>query len=297
MKNNKTILITGANGFIASYIAKRFYEDSFTVYGVSSSKNINVKYYKKIYNAFLGESLKKKIEEDNIKIGMVLHTAYTENKNDYEKNYTGTIKWANELKELGISKQIFLSSISARENSPTEYGKIKYKTDLWFLNNGFTVLRLGLVIGKGGMLGKIISIIKNNKIIPVIGGNKFKVHITSLDSIYCASKKVYENNLKKRLFYLHEPNSYHNKEFLQLLSKVLGEKRLFVNIPYSVALLLVYVLTFLKIEIPSNININNIKGLKYNSKFNEKSDLKILSCPHIKELKNLLNKYILEKEL
>ena len=289
MKENNTILITGANGFIANFLAKNLKDKGFNIIGISSSKKENPN-YTKIYNKRLGESIKDIIP--NYNIICAIHTAYTEDPDNYEINYSGTIKWANELMKNNVSKQIFLSSISAKQNSISEYGKIKYKTDEWFNINNMVSLRLGLVIGNGGMLKKIINLLNSSKIIPIISGNKFKIFITDLKVILCSILFIINNNkINSGIFYLHNNKSIGNKDFLKTLSQYLKLKNIFINIPYSLAYISVKLFNTLRIKIPGNLSIINLKGLKQNSNFEKDSDLINFNCKE-EDLVYLLKKHL-----
>ena len=48
----KKILITGCSGFIGNYLVKKFLNNGYEVFGISSknNKNVNQKLFKKTYN-------------------------------------------------------------------------------------------------------------------------------------------------------------------------------------------------------------------------------------------------------
>jgi len=140
----ETILITGNQGFIGSYIEKTLSKEYNTV-GLSRAKGFDITNY---------DSLGK-IEE---RIDMIVHAAAIAS-NDYatsfETNVTGTLNLCKYAKETGVKRFILLSTIFALDKKDNgyfnSYGKTKKTSEevaaAYCQENGIelTILRLAQV--------------------------------------------------------------------------------------------------------------------------------------------------------
>ncbi len=84
----KKVLITGANGFIAKYIARTLSKADFFVIG-TSRKPAQVEHFNEVVSGWLGEPLRDAFE--NHRIDAVVHCAYDKKDIDNKKNAEGTL--------------------------------------------------------------------------------------------------------------------------------------------------------------------------------------------------------------
>ena len=127
----KTVLISGAGGFIASSLARSLKDHQFTTIGITRSlRDING--FDRLYEACLGESIEYILEKEEIDV--FIHCALDASKNATELNLTGTTHWFEEAEKHDVSLQIFLSSIAAAPATKSNYGQIKYSLEKLFLS-------------------------------------------------------------------------------------------------------------------------------------------------------------------
>ncbi len=148
------VFITGIHGFIASHLSVFLRDQGYQVYGSTSRRSEppdRQSIPEKIYYHKLGEGF-----EGSMFAGMdvVIHCAHDFQKGALRRNIEGTLALAEAANHQQVSKQIFVSSLSARPDAQTEYGKAKYTIEQDFKKNNGIIVRPGTVLGSGGIFGR-----------------------------------------------------------------------------------------------------------------------------------------------
>lgn len=152
------ILIIGAGGFFGSRLFESFTNNGFLTYGLSHS-TLNKK---NIFPFSLNDTIPSEILEKEYCAIIYLVHLYEKDKEKYLFDwYCKTFK----IFERKSAKQIYISSYSANEYAESNYGKIKYKIEQFFLNNSAYTISPGLIVGNGGIYKKIYNAVKNLPII------------------------------------------------------------------------------------------------------------------------------------
>lgn len=269
------MLITGANGFIAKKIARVLKEEGYFVIGTSRSP-VSLPEYDEVIRGVLGEPLEDVFT--NHKVDAVVHCAYDKDDLDNVKNTEGTLIWAEQAEENNVAQQIFMSSLSADKNAYSSYGQKKYEAEKWFMDHNHVVFRPGLVIGNGGLFGRIAATVKKSPVIPLIDNGKSFTYFTAVDTL---SKVVCDTVTGKndvtgyRVWYLQQESPVFFGDVLREIAKQFNLSRLFIPVPHFVVSL---ILGFSeRVNIASiGINVNNLKGLRQHGQRKYQSDLKHL---------------------
>lgn len=257
----KKVLITGANGFIARTLAGALKAPGFHVIGTSRNPT-PLDGFDEVVHGVLGEKLTDVFEKNDI--DAIVHCAYDKDESDNIKNAEGTYIWAEQAKENHVGTQIFLSSLSADEDAIAPYGQKKYEVEKWFVSHGHVVFRLGLVIGRGGLFGKIVESVKKSPVVPLIDGGKALTYLTDVDTLSEVIRDtITESNdvSKGRVTFLQQKDPVMLVDILKEVRKQLKLSRLLLPIPYWPVFLVLSVaekLKFLKL----GINTNNLKGMR-----------------------------------
>ncbi len=268
------ILITGVNGFIANNLARYLQKTGCEVYG-TSSKELKNSHCVDTFNLKIGD----KLNIDSIDFDWAIHCVYDKNLSS-EENTNATISWANELKNRGVEKQLFLSSIGAVSENLSEYAILKRKTEQWFLENDMYVVRPGLVVGSGGLFQQMIHKVKTFPIIPMIHGGKTKIKLIGINDLIDEIYNIMISLPRKKESNIFYPNDILLKELLEEISKYYNKQRIFISIPYFFMFYLARALEILNINI--GVTSQNVKGLISN-------EIDIKSCiDYRKELKEIL---------
>lgn len=286
----KKVLITGANGFIAKSTARALKEAGCFVIGTSRNPG-PVPHCDKIVHGILGEPLKDVFE--NHKLDAVVHCAYDKDDIDNVRNSKGTILWAEQAEKSKVGLQIFMSSISADPDALSPYGQKKYEVEKWFIEHNQIVFRLGLVVGNGGLFGRIVATVKKSPLIPLIDSGKTAMYLSDVDTIseIVRDTIMSKNKITKgKIWYLQQGEPVFFIDILREIRKQHSLFRIFIPVPYfvvSVLLSLTEKIKFIKI----GINTNNLKWSRQVRCKKFKSDLNYLGYPEA-SIETLIKKTI-----
>jgi uncharacterized protein YbjT (DUF2867 family) len=255
-----TVLITGANGFIARRIAERCHANGWRVVGTVRG-NDTPEHLSAAYQCALGGSLEAVLTNERVEV--VVHTANHAGPGEYEINVNGTLRWATELK--GQSPLwIFLSSLSAAATHPSEYGRAKRDLETHFLASDGIVIRLGLVAGNGGLFARMIDSVKSTPLLPLLDNGKSPVYLVSPRFLLDFLIGCIRNNgdgVRGQMWHVHQPRAYSLREVLAEVRHQTGSSCRFLPIPSALVLwplTLLERLPFLTLPVTST----NVRGLR-----------------------------------
>lgn len=264
---NRTIAITGATGFLGSALVRYFIRNGDKVVAlvrtIPAEKIPGAEYM--MFDLATGNMSQDKIEAD-----VLIHTAYvavTDSENSLQENISGSTSLIGLFP--AATKKIFVSSVSAEENSPAVYGQQKAALEILFLEHGGTAIRPGLILGNGGMFAKMRDYLKKKRNIPVFNGGKQPLQTVFVDDVVRAIDNIIIRNLKGVFtFCENEPVDY--KEFYAELCRQLNVTPRFINIPFWIAKLMISVANIVRVKLP--VNRDNIEGLKLMKAHRSKED-------------------------
>jgi nucleoside-diphosphate-sugar epimerase len=266
-----TVLVTGAGGFIARHVAATLSRENLRVVGVARSSR-SLDGFAKIYRASLLEPLTDVFEGE--KIDAIVHCANHTGDDEYDTNVRGTTSWLEEANRNGVTLQIFLSSVSAAVDAPSDYGRAKYELEKRFISAGGIVFRLGVVIGAGGMFGRIVESLRRSPLVPLLDGGSSNVYIIGIDSLCRVIRDSVVpagKDLRGRVWHLHQREAYTLRDVMHGIRRHFGYSCRFVPVPSLPALWSVSILErvpFLKLPVSST----NIRGLRQNRSLSLPSD-------------------------
>jgi NADH dehydrogenase len=264
------VFITGVNGFIGSHLARHWSSLGYTVGGAArhwTGPAARLPLRRRVTFS-LGDDLRP---ENLAGTETVVHLAY-DRKAGIESNVEGVKRVFATAKKAGVSRQIFVSSYSSRPDALSEYGRLKYQLEIFFLERGQTVVRPGLVIGNGGLFGRNMEKILHTPLVPLLDSGKDLLPVVALDDLLGAMTTL-----------LHrEPGAYNlfNKQlipmrqFVEAINRVACHRAVYFNVPLSWAIAGLSCASKLRIRLP--IDLDNLRALKQNQKCIHASDLEDL---------------------
>jgi nucleoside-diphosphate-sugar epimerase len=273
-----SVLVTGANGFIARHLAKILKQEGLHTVGISR-KTSRIYCFDTIYTAYLGESLKSVFEEEAIDV--VVHCAHHGGKKEFEANVNGTILWMEEARSHGVELQIFLSSLLAKTDALSDYGRAKFELEKQFVSAHQVVYRPGLVVGDGGMFGKMKRSIQKLPVVPLLDKGTTKVYVTGIEFLCYVIRDCILNKgegLRGMAWSIQQPNAYTLREVMMSVRRQFRYLCWFIPVPsYLVLRLLLVVekLPFFKL----NIGSTNLKGLRQSGQEDPRSDFDMFGYP------------------
>jgi nucleoside-diphosphate-sugar epimerase len=163
------VFITGISGFVGSAVADALEQHGHEATGsatrVASSSATGAR---TLVSLRLGEPFDAAIFDG---VDAVVHAAHDLTPNSRTRNVAGTIALAEAAAGRGVANQLYVSSYSAHAGAVTEYGMTKLETEAWFLARGYSVVRPGLVIGKGGLYARMSAMVRALPVVPVVFPN------------------------------------------------------------------------------------------------------------------------------
>jgi nucleoside-diphosphate-sugar epimerase len=242
------IFITGVTGFLGSSLASSLTAQGHTVAGSSRRSGDAA------FNA----------------TDIVIHAAHDFARGAMDSNIERTRASFEAARVCGVRRQIFLSSYSARADAESEYGQTKYRIERIFLDTGETVLRLGLVIGNGGLFARQRKALLRTPVIPIVGGGLLPTAVIAIQHFLDATVAVLMSGKPGEygLFYDERPTL---REFIRAIKADAHQPFVFLPLPAGIAMALGRAARMLRLDLP--VDPDQIKALSRNSTAPWRSDL------------------------
>jgi NADH dehydrogenase len=226
-----TVLITGANGFIARHLAHRLRQAGVRIVGTSRASH-QVAGFDRLFRAALGDSLQPLLQAEHI--DAVVHTALYDGPDAYRVNVDGTTRWLEEVTAAGVPLQIFLSTLSAEPDALSDYGRSKYELEQRFVAAQQVVFRLGVVIGDGGMYARIHSSATRLPVTPLLDGGQQLLYVAGIETVCSVLRDAIASqaeNLRGRAWNLVQPQPVTLREMVEAINKDRGRRTVAVPVP------------------------------------------------------------------
>lgn len=213
-----TILLTGASGFLGSALAAHWGASGHTVRDASGCR--------------LGQALPGELLQG---CDAMVHAAHDFAADAAERNRNGTIAWFDAAARAGVRQQVFLSSFSARGDSSSRYGLTKFAIEEYFLAQGATVARPGLVAGPGGMFARLVDSLVRFRVAPLVYPDARTVAVVALEDLLRAMTVLLERQ-KTGAWNLLAPDLLTGREFADGVWRARGMSGLVIGVPAGVAI-------------------------------------------------------------
>ncbi|MDR2057049.1 MAG: NAD(P)-dependent oxidoreductase [Dysgonamonadaceae bacterium] len=277
----KKILITGASGFIGSFLVEEALSNNYQVWaGIRSTSDRKYLCDKRI--AFIDlnfsdkEKLKDQIRKQIVQYGQwdyIIHNAGVTKclyLSDFEKiNYLFTRNFVEALQEIGAVPEKFLlmSSLSACYPE-TDYGRSKLKAEQFLkTQTGFPFI----ILRPTGVYGPrdkdyylLLKTIKNGWDV-VAGFKAQKLTFIYVKDLAKAAFLALQNPVVRKTYSVADGGVYSGKEYTQMAREILGKKRVIrIRIPlFILKIVSIMAEAFSKLSRkPSTLNRDKYKIMK-----------------------------------
>jgi len=247
-----TIMLTGANGYVGSFLNSFFKERSWDV-------RLPIICDEKKWR-FL-----ESIPQEQFKgIDVLIHAAWdmdsSDKKKAYDTNVLGSKKLIDEATKAGVKQMIFISTMSAYEGCSSCYGKTKLMVEQEVLKHGGIVIRPGLIYGQhsGGMIGKLSTLVQKLPIVPLPCADK-KQYLIDERRVVDFICRVVAGETPSGIYSLANPVPVTMKEIILNIASDLKKKILIIAIPWRLVWLGLFAAQLLRLKLP--VNTDNLIGL------------------------------------
>ena len=255
-----TVLITGASGFIARRLAQTLDEAGWTVLGASHSVT-EPPGYAQIFPASLGETLLPALSSQPV--NAIVHTALAAGPDAYRLNVEGTARWLDEGRAARVRLQILLSTLSAEAGALSDYGRAKWALEQRFAAAGEVTLRLGVVVGDGGMYARIRHSATRLPVTPLLDGGRQLLYVVGVDALCAVLRDAITSNgdgLRGRAWNLVQPQPVTLRAMVEAIQRRAGKRSLLAPVPTGPVLAGLRVLESVPmIRLPASSS--NVRGL------------------------------------
>jgi nucleoside-diphosphate-sugar epimerase len=276
------VMITGVTGFLGSALARHLVSQGHTVLGTSRRSPVPVKHLPhdvKIEPLTLGGRISPGFFGD---IDSVIHCAHDFSHDGLDCNVRGTKELFERAKASGTRKQAFVSSYSATESAVTSYGIAKYQLERFFSDQNSLILKPGLVLGPGGMSGKLLLAAQKWPIFLAPGGASATFPYVWLDDFVQTVTDAIESD-RSGIVDVFYPEFTNLVELAGLVRSETGRPFMICRVPLgllSVALnLLQTILRLFSMRLPDAAA--SVLSLKANQKVQMNRNLQLLPYPSI----------------
>ncbi len=259
------IFVTGVTGYLGRTIAHHLLAEGYQVAG--SGRRAVIIPGVDVALAALGDPVEPGMFSDS---DVVIHAAHDFEPGSANKNIEGTLAMRDAATKAGVPRQIFLTSYSARPDAESEYGRTKYTIERFFSDSASVNLRLGLVIGNGGLFAWQRSILLRTPVVPLIGGGDFPVAVVAISHVLAATEVIVRTPVSgfRNLFYDARPTM---KEFVQAIKRHAGQRAVLLPIGPRFAMAAVKAARAVGLRIP--VDPGQIRALQLNRDSRWESDL------------------------
>lgn len=168
---------------------------------------------------------------------------------------------------------IFLSTLSAHEGARSHYGRSKLELEGLFDRNRDCVLRLGLVLGNGGLFGSMVSLLRSSGVIPLPDGGRQPIQTLWMGDLEQAVENVITRGIAGR-YDVAAPEVHTMRDLYQAVIRGLKVAPRLVSVPIGLVETGATVLEALRVPFP--IRRENVLGLRALRAFDTAADMRTL---------------------
>jgi uncharacterized protein YbjT (DUF2867 family) len=193
------------------------------------------------------------------------------------RTFEATLALASQLQAAGIERQIFFSSYSAGTHAASFYGQTKYALEQALaVYQGLIIVRPGLVLGNGGIYGRIRNWAQRLSVLPLPGGGRGKVPVIEIEKLCRLTLQLVsgEASITEANLFEHELKSL--RELVLEVAAEAGHQPLIL--PVSATLLISILALAARLHIPLPVNADNLAGFIGNQSAGHISSLTMDGC-------------------
>lgn len=279
---NNYVILTGANGYLGSYIVRELVRQG---YGVIACKyphyaSVIIKHEQVEYvEADITNPAENQVALSNAiankKIVALINTAALLGSSDYDANYKvnaqGVVNMMNFARKQGISRFVQISSVVVLKKIKGPYGITKLKGQELLIESelDYTVFIPAMILGPESLgLNRVLkNVFRLPFFVPLIGTGKETQHpIYVKDFARAIVDAIGSEKAVRKVYEIAGDTVISFRNFIRLILKHYKKKRIFVFIPAFVAFMLGKI--FQKVQKVPLFTAEHVKGILQDSNLN-----------------------------
>jgi len=263
------IMLTGATGFVGQHLVRALLARGHSVLALVRSKQQCLPDVVCCMQWNLGVSVPPELFSG---VHAIVHLAHDFSGKDGARVSTdGTERLFLEACQAGVPKQILVSSYSSGAHAESGYGLAKYKLEHVFLNHHGVIVRPGLVLGEGGLFGRIKLIAQRWPVIPLPDGGVGGLPVIRVDTLAGLLAEVVERDDLSEELNFFEPTLVSLRELVLHAAGEVGRNPRIFGIPSAICLAGLNLIEFMRLRLP--VSSDNLRGFLSNQEAGHISSL------------------------
>jgi uncharacterized protein YbjT (DUF2867 family) len=263
------LLILGAAGFIGSHLVRYAVARGHTAIALCRSGKVD---------GFLGPTFKWELgqlvpEPAYERVDCALHLAHDfDGEDGADLTRDATLACVDQLRAVGVDRQLFFSSYSAGTHAVSTYGRTKFVIEQAIKGySDVVVVRPGLVLGDGGLYGRIQKWAQRLPLIPLPDGGDGLVPIISIDRLCRETLVLASQTAPPFEANLFEPRYWRLRQVVLTAAAEVGRRPWVLPVPSALILGGLQLADLLHLHLP--VTADNLKGFLANHQSQHSSTL------------------------
>ena len=256
------VVVSGSSGFIGSHLVVELAERGHKVLALSRSMGGALP---SDHIQYLNWSLDQAhLELAPRAVDCAVHLAHDFNGEDGARiSVRGTLNLIESCRRAGAKRQIFLSSLSAHEAATSRYGCAKYEIEQQVKSmQDIVIIRPGLVLGNGGLYGRIKTWIKKFPLVPLPDGGCGSIYVIELPQLIQKTLSIMQAKETDPFYNLFEHDPKTLREIILREASASRRNIFIINVPTKFLLRILSIFEFFKIPLP--VTSDNLRGFLSN---------------------------------
>jgi NADH dehydrogenase len=183
----RTVAVTGAAGFVGGALCRALVRHGFTVRALVRDRSAaRLDPALQRARCALPDGIDPRAFEG---VDVLVHAAWATRETDAAKarlvNEDGTRRLLDAARRASVRSRVFLSSIAARPDAPSYYGRSKWEAERLFDDPADLIVRPGLVLGPGGqgLFQQLLGAAERLHVVPLFAGGRQPLHTVHIDDL------------------------------------------------------------------------------------------------------------------
>jgi NADH dehydrogenase len=171
-------------------------------------------------------------------VDVLVHAAWATRETDAARarlvNEEGTRRLLDAARRAGVRSCVFISSIAARADAPSYYGRSKWTAERFFDRPADLVLRPGLVLAAGGhgLFQQLLGAAERLHVVPLFAGGRQPLQTVHIDDLCAGVAAALEHGCTGTLAIAEDP-PIAMKDFLRAMVDRRGIRCVFLPLPFA----------------------------------------------------------------
>lgn len=251
----RTVAISGANGFIGSYLAAEFRRRGWGVAGLIRRPSGNDARFDSVHEYSIESGFRA---DQDFNADAVIHCAFDMRGDARALDPSANIRAAANLRRCA-GQFVFISSMSAHEGAYSRYGKSKFAVEQSLDPARTLTVRPGFVVGPGGGFRRLAQTIARSPILPAPYGGRLPIQTVWIGDLTHAVADLTEAGATG-LFAAGERDSRTVESFYTQVATWLGGRTRLLPLPGAPVLWAARLCETIGLRLP--ITSDNVLGLR-----------------------------------